>query len=366
MLYRDCRIKTYKEIFNQICPELNDQDLFLLLGGIKNNVYILKYKSIHFFYFNGFDMLLCPQTFDLFNISYEELNVSDFLETYKKNDKFPKENLFVMPFHPTILNKGENEGTVNALFDYSYLPISRVDYTERKIIFKDINANEFVKEEWIAFDILNDIHEECLWLDEKDRISEYIIYSINKEALKKCERVSRLLKFDRIKKLNEVAKQFLLNNSYHWEEEKTTQLTGIQVYDYIHNSLNIMKNELLNNDNIEKENLILKYARFQLIKIRYFILSGTDGYYRNEFSDVVSSVASQYQSNELIKNANEWKQIAKIWRNVSRCLNKFIHSKKRAIDVCETIDELLISTGQIEQREVNAVEELIKISNDLL
>ena len=345
MLYRECRFNAAAEIIREVDPSLTSGRIFQILGGLNMQLCKMEIKNTPFYIIEG----CCPKlSFDVFfkhfDIKYDECNVKDLIENFE-----PDKYIYVIPIANMLL---ENENKLDfsdrnmgmSLIGHSYAIIKKIDFENKKIILKGLSLINDNTERWISLELYNNIIEEI-----ESEIYSLKIHCISKKELQKNQTLQNSIKEN---ELDTISKN--LTNALKDEISSLDNATlkGQQVYtmlcQYVEGLLKLYKK---NNQDIRIE----KYIRMHLVYFRFFVASGTDTFYREEF---IHSLEESISLNEKFP-IDEWKVICSKWRKIGR-LFSILHNKFTV----SRLEELLNNLNYIREKEPYLINKTISCLSD--
>ncbi len=361
--YRECRIVTLYEIFKLSEREIDLQKVFLILGGIKNYLYVMKKNSLNIFFPGGFTDISCDNVFNTFGIEHEIVELSDFIDNYSFYEKVKTNKIYIMPFSAEILKVTDIKNIDLTTFGQSYLPIKYVDLKERKIFLEDGKAKD---NDWIDLDICYNIKNYTLSF-----LNGLNIYAIDKTEIKNNSQINKCFEQSYISLLKKVLNGYHDNETFEYEQD-FIRIGGRDTFDVIINQFDNLKmvynnyelklkSEALGKDQDMIEEKLKTFRKYLFMEIRYFrqfILSGTDAYYRNEFLDVLEHI--NFPENIRIdSNIQKWRLICNEWRKFGRELNILFFRRKDETSYFYNCIESLTSTfKRIKELELATIDEL--------
>lgn len=368
--YRECRIITLFEIFKLIDKKIDLQKIFLVLGGLKTYLFILRKNSNTFFFPYGFTDISCESVFNKFDIEHKVVELSSFINNYDYYKKEKKRNIYILPFSADILKATDINKIDLTTFGQSYLPIKSINLDERKIFLEDGKSED---NDWIDLDICLKIKNNSLNL-----LDDIGVYVIDKSKIKNNDVVNKYFKQSYIFLLKEVVNSYFINEVCEIEEN-FLRIGGVDAYDAIIRQFRNLRtiyceyeSKLNNKVSIEETNKVIQklkvFRKYLIMEIRYFrqfILSGTDAYYRNEFLDVLKFIDFPKDIG-MEHNIHKWKIVCIEWRKFGRSLNRLLFKR-----VDETsyfyhcIDSLISTLERIKELEITAMKELQRMINNI-
>lgn len=350
MLFRECRLQTLHEIFKENNPTITIEKTFLAVGGIKASVYVMTDKGVRYLVPSGCADINTEMLCNAYHIEYKKVAIGSFINRYLSDEEYRNENVFIVPCSSTVLNVNSIEHIDKLMIGQSELVVDEIDVSEAKVYLKFNILEE--KEYWIDLDILRTLSKVNIWLsDETTRIIQ-----ISKSDIKNSNELSTLLQKDNLHLLETCIvtyKKFIQEQI----EVNCTFIQGLEAYYFVCNHFNKLLNLLVSEvDNTKKSNLV-RYARFQLKYFHMFIISGSDGYYRNEFASTIDTVMNGTILSETAGLMDDWLKLSKMWRQFGRELGERLN---QADDVQSTLRYLVRSFENITKYEVEIMEKLEK------
>lgn len=341
MLYRECRFRAAASIIREVNPLLSDGDIFQLLGGLRLQLCKMHVRSIPFYIVEG----SCPKLafdvfFDTFDILYDEINIDDLLDSFNPNDYF-----YVIPIANILLNNDKENNLVDknmamSLIGHSYALITSIDLERNRLILADESSNNNVGQ-WISLKLYKQVTEKV-----DSELYKIKIHRISKAEVRKNETLKKLMAMDKMSLVKDNLVDLLKDGV---SELDNMSLKGAKIYDELLKHLITLLNLYRDNPN---NSHIGKYIRMQIIYFRFFITSGTNTFYREEFLDSIKEVGN-LTDDILLK---EWHTICLKWRKLGRLLG-ILH-----IEFTETkYRELIDVFKYIREKETQLIEETIRI-----
>ncbi|MOA39623.1 hypothetical protein D3C78_1614220 [compost metagenome] len=105
----------------------------------------------------------------------------------------------------------------------------------------------------------------------------------------------------------------------------------------------------------------MKYVKVELRYFRQFILAGTDGYYRNEFAEVLNALFDDESNPLKTINIKQWERISKKWRVLGRKLDMGLKRNKDIEGWIATLELLVKHFQSIQLLETSAIQDLKQI-----
>lgn len=349
MNFRECRLRAMYDIFKILDENISIEKTFLLLGGMRNAVYCFKGRGVKILGLSGCGEINSPGVFDLLGISYDKINTSCFLEEYyRENNQY--ENIYIIPALREMLNTESTDLANIVLVGHSYFLVDSI--RENKIYFKTIGDNN---DYYMHLNVFKQITNDKQWIMEAD----FEVYKINIECLKNNETLRQLMCESEEKLLHNNIRTFL-KNSQLVGDEGTTRYEGEQSYTYVINHLNAMKKKLIAINGTNEYPKFLKYVYIQMANFRKYIASGSDGYYRTEFCEILSSIL------QLFEHRDYWENVVWSWRNLGRTLAQVTSMKYLENNAIQGIEELVKQWVAIKQLEIEGIRNLEKEISELV
>lgn len=345
---------TMYELFHHAGADLTLQQVFLILGGIKNSLLYIQQKSVKLFIPSGFTDISCPFVFEKFGFPYEAITVSDYIQRYQKEENFTTEYMAILPFSSEVLRVRELDYVDLTLFGQSYLPIHSVDSEGNRFILRTDDEQD--DSSWIDIDVCLQLESSHSWLLE-DNLSVYIL---SRKQLKQCQFIQKIHQLDSKELLEEMATAFL-KNTYVDFNDGVVRIEGEQVYVHFIKQFEKCADALRNTESQKQQALILKYVKVELRYFRQFILAGTDGYYRNEFAEVLKVLFDDESNPSKILNIKQWELISKKWRVLGRKLDMRLKRNKDIEEWINTLEVLVKHFHTVQTLETAAIHDLKQI-----
>lgn len=341
MNFRECRLRAIHDIFKILDESISIEKTFLLLGGMKNAVYYFNGRGIKILGLSGCGEINSPGVFDLFEISYDKIISSCFLEEYyTSNNRF--ENIYVIPALREMLNTESIDLKNLVLVGHSFFIVDSIK--ENKIYFKTIGDNT---DYYMHLDVFGQITNTKEWIMEAD----FEVYKININKLKDNEFLRLQMRESEEKLLQNNIKTYLVNTQMVGDEG-TIRFEGEQSYTYVINHLNAMKKKLLAIKGTSEYDKFIKYVYIQMANFRKYIASGSDGYYRTEFCDILSKILPSTLHREY------WENVVGAWRNLGRTLVQVTSMKYLENNAVQGLEELVRQWDKIKQLEIEGIKKL--------
>lgn len=334
-------------IFQEANPDISIQNSFLLLGGIKISVYVVAHNNTQVIIPTGISDINCPDILEKYQIQFDQITSDEMLEDLVRESSL-EDNLYIVPLISELINIDEYPRSNKSLKGQSFLRVSHVDLSNNRVYIGSEDSKDYLNT-----NILRMLNKNTEWAIEQG----FVVYRINRKQLKENEYLSQVTK--------KSTTELLMDSLSEYTDEKiieypqgTKRIDGVVATSYFMKHLYNMRKYFSSLDTMGKKKFS-KYVKLQLQYLRKFIVAGTDGFYRNEFSDVVSYIAHNVNNNELYKNANKWQSLALCWRKIGRYLLKFI-TYEFEIEAIETYMEKLLCQIELALKmESEAIEELM-------
>ncbi len=344
MNFRECRQGVLLELLREVNMDVDAHKCFLISGGMRNAYYVMAYRNMKIWGLCGCGETNVPGILEIMDIPYEIINSTNIWDTFSqdenKNDKF-----YVLPVVRDVLNTESIEMDKYNLIGHSYFIISHIE--NDRLFFRTISQNDLVvrtDEYYITHNVLSQMNNNSEWIKE----AEFEGYVIKKSDLRKCEKLQELTSKRELEILEMNIKTFLTNDKIVGTQ-KTERYDGEQTYAAIQKYIEEMLIFYKKVEGTEKEKHFQNFIYLQLANFRKMLVSGTDGYYRTEFLEIISSY-SKYE-----EYVEEWNYIIALWRNFGRAL-AIAQSKKVLFDKTEIIlNNILDIWKQIAVRERNLI-----------
>lgn len=344
---------TMYEVFHHAGADLTLQQVFLILGGIKNSLLYIQHKSVKLFIPSGFTDISCPFVFEKFGLPYQAITVSDYLQRYKEEEDFKTEYIAILPFSSEILHVRELDYVDLTLFGQSYLPVHSVDSEGNRFILRTDDEQD--DSSWIDIEVCLQLEHSHSWLLENN----LSIYILSREQLKQCPFIQNIHQLDVKELLEEMATAFLKNTHVDFNDG-VVRIEGDQVYVHFIKQFEKCADALRNTESQKQQALILKYVKVELRYFRQFILAGTDGYYRNEFAEVLKVLFDDSNPSKIL-NIKQWELISKKWRVLGRKLDMRLKRNKDIEEWINTLEVLVKHFQSIQLLETSAIQDLKQI-----
>lgn len=356
MNFRECRIMTVYEILRRAGLDYSVEEVFIKLGAIKNSLYFFSQSELKLFYPNGIDFIIVPYVFDNFHIKYETKSIVEFLNEQKINNELSSEKVYVLPFYSQFKNRKYEGELKNIMIAQSYLPIKKVDFIENKVHLDICNLD--IQECWMDIDNLKALFETKAYILQEN----LNVYIIDLEEVKKSKEIKDFFNRSLEEDLRDICEDFLTDTKKDLGDE-VSKRNGPGVYEYIYKNMISMRQAINKHKDSNGNKKVINYILLQLRILYVFLGAGTDGYYRNEFSETLLFISRKLNCEDFAQNAKLWGAIGKKWRKFGRKLD-FTKNPNTNIDVVlEKLDYLINLYDEIRKEEIFAIEALDEIVN---
>lgn len=331
MTFRECRLGVLLEIMREVNSDIDARKCFLISGGMRNAYYVMAYRKMKMWGLCGCGETNVPGIFELLDIPYEVINSEKFWDTFR-NDENKDEKFYVLPVVRSVLNTESVEMEKYNLIGHSYFLVSHIEKDRmyfRTIYQKDITVR--MDEYYITQNVFSQMNNNSEWIKE----AEFEGYIIKKSDLKECKKLQDLAAKSELELLEMNIQKFLLNEK-NVGAQRTERYDGEQTYEALQRYFEEMLSFNKKVEGTNKEQAFKNFIYIQLANFRKMLVSGTDGYYRTEFLEILSSY-SKYS-----EYVEEWNQIIALWRNLGRAL-AVAQSKKVLFEKTETILNNILS-----------------------
>lgn len=346
MNFRECRIVSLHKLIDYSCGGgISVEDSFLMLGGIRNSIYYFHSHGVDMIGTSGTEEINCPGIFEELDIAYEPITVSRFEQETEEVDAESAPHFYLVSVMAEMLNKPFEEFKGIGTFGQSFFVVERV---ENKIIHFYYPFNST----WIDIDILREVEKNKEWLVETD----VCIYKISKELLLENKVIHSLAKKSTEKYVLEVLKRFGIPSEIKGDEG-TVRIDGPEVYDRVIDYFEKMKEYLEKCKDEKRRKSFCNYIYLQVIQFRKFMLSGTDGYYRSEFNDILHKL---YRNNNAYTDIlSKWDGLENTWRIVGRELSRNCTYNYSRTHPKECIDSIIDIWKEVRETEPALISETI-------
>lgn len=351
MEFRECRLLTLNEIFQENNPSVTVEKTFLSVGGIKASIFMMKEKGVKYIVPLGFSYTCTTEICKKLNVNYEKIDIDTFIQKYLGNDDYRNSNVFVLPCSSTVLNVREVNNIEKSMIGQSELIIDYIDVVDSKVYLK-CNILEG-KEYWIDLKVLKMLSKVNVWA-ENEKVK---IIRISKADIKNSQDMSNLLAKDDLELLKAVVFSYK-DNSIVQYDDFVTKIEGIGANDIIINYFSKVLEQLQSEKDCDRRNSIMKYSKFLLRYFHMFIIAGSDGYYRNEFANSLEFVLKKVLLSDVRQLKEDWLRLAKMWRRFGRQLGILMNDDEEIINA---LTFLINSIKEIKDIEINMIENLEKV-----
>ena len=297
------------EMLSYVDPAISKQKVFLILGGIANNLYVSqsKYPLLGL---SGFARIHYPDILRALGIEHTKLDLKQFLELYRRDAVLSDTNFFIVPFNNTMLKEQTFENVnLNVLGDSQGL-VKNFEFKEKKI-------NLAINDYWIDLDVFSFVEEKS-----KDILANPIcIYMINKSKLVESSKLSELI----TKSYSNLLRENLVNYSaegYETIQKKSIRIYGSSSFHYQIKFFSRLKKRYLTCGNRLEKEKIAGYINIVISEYRKFLITGSDANYRNEFLDVMKLLFYRKENNQFQECIDYWQTIVLDWTKLVMELTK--------------------------------------------
>ncbi|RDY31936.1 hypothetical protein [Lachnotalea glycerini] len=341
MNYRECRQGALQEMLGFVDSNISAKKNFLVLGGMRNAMYLFEYHGVKLYGLCGCNEINIPGIFKILDIEFTKIPPEEFWNTYE--EEFGKgKNFYLLPVVRDILNVDDADLDNYNLIGHSYFLVNRIE--NDKIYFKPINSEE---EFYLTRKVFNKINNSREWIIESD----FEGYCIKKHALKCSETVKSLLQMTERDLLINNINAFLKNKKVVGERG-CIRYDGEQVYGLVETHMKEMLAYLEKIKGTVKYDQFMRYVYLQLINFRKMIAAGSDGYYRSEFCDILLDYP------QLKEEVEQWENIVCMWRKYGRKLAQVASLKYLSQNAEEGIKQLIYMWNQIKDAEISSMNQL--------
>ena len=347
MNLRECRMVSLHRLMDYACDgKLTIQDIFLMLGGIRNSIYYFHVRGMEMIGTGGTEEINCPGVFDTYNISYEAISANQFEKEMKDCDIAKSPFFYIIPVMGEMLNKSVEEFEDIGTFGQSFFLVDSYENGRAHFYYP-------IQDTWVDINVIKEAEKDKGWVVESD----FCIFKIDKKALKENEFIHSLASKSRKDFVLDILRKFN-EKSVQKGDLGTVRIDGIEAYDRVIDYFEGMK-KYLRGCNGKAKKCFLNYIYLQMFQFRKFILSGTDGYYRSEFNTILHELFSDDEKYREI--LNKWDVLETAWRNIGRVLSKtcnYNYSRMHPVECIDSIEEFWKEMRCIEPK---LVEETINI-----
>ena len=339
MNQRECRIVTLHKIFERVCPEVDIDKSFLILGGIKNAAYYINIDKYCVLGCSGTNEINVPLIFDEFQIEYDVCNGNQIVSEGLNDDY-----VYIVPVIAQILNKDHVDFSEIKIKGQSYFSIDHV--ADERVYFDFIYGDPF-----ISLETLKKLDQNDNWLI----YCNYEIYCIDKKKLKNNEFIKQCCNKTKKELIQECVQTFLTDKTTEYDNG-FVRVDGEKSYQIIIEHLLKARNYLEEIKDTKKYSGFIKYIYVQSIYIRKFVLGGSDAYYRNEFNSILRDEYGQEGSFK--NNFKKWDMLECEWRNFGRKLCKVTEYDYVMKHPFECLDYMIEKWKFLQEKEIEAIKEL--------
>lgn len=347
-MFRECRLITINEVFKEIKSDVSIEKTFLAIGGIKAGVYIIEIKGLKFIVPTGCGEVNNLELCEMFEMEYEKVDVELFTEKFLEDTDYRNDNIFILPCSGSIFNKRDIGDLSKLMIGQSSLMISHIDVEECKVY---LLSNQEEKSYWVDLNIFKSLRDKKSW-----PMGETVkVFKINKLDIRQSKKLDQILKKRSLELLINVVQDYKCNTRLEFPDG-VIRLDGLETYLF---TINHLKKFLVKLQSEESENNGLqRYVYLQLKYYHMFIVSGSNGYYRDEFAKSIDYVLKDISLDEKFQIRDEWRNISRKWRGLGRCLGQYL---KEGHQLINCIEYLITQLDEISKKEIIAMSNLEKV-----
>ncbi|WP_054743367.1 hypothetical protein [Cellulosilyticum ruminicola] len=344
MLFRECRLLTLNEIFKINDPDITIEKTFLAIEGIKAGIYLVRFKGIEFIVPAGCGEINLPELCKRFELNYSKEEVSDFINQFISNKDYREKYVYIIPCASTVLNTDYVEDISHLMVGQSMLMVDYIDQVNQRVYMR--MSNDIEKEYWMNLEILKNMSDIECW-GENEPIK---VYKISIKEIQNNKHISELLKTDSMILFKKVVNQYQEDRTIEFYD-RTSRIEGPSSYLFIINHFNRLLKLLEKEEDQTKRNQLIRYIRIQVKYFRDFLISGADGYYRDEFEAIINELFKLVDIDDFEEIKHEWRRISNKWRSIGRKLSVLLKQD----NIPNGVEQFISQLENISKLELQAI-----------